>query len=63
MREAIIKYWPEAAAPKPEIADFATHESVGKLVKRLNASHTPHMPYDPKDPAGKTIAAMFEARG
>jgi lysyl-tRNA synthetase class 2 len=23
MREAIIKYWPEAAAPKPEIADFA----------------------------------------
>ncbi len=29
-------------------------------MKRLNASHTPHMPYDPKDPAGKTIAAMFE---
>ena len=61
MREAIIHYWPEAAAPKPEIADFATHESVERLVKRLNASHTPHMPYDPKDPAGKTIAAMFEA--
>jgi len=61
MREAIIKYWPEAAAPKPEIADFATHESVGKLVARLNASHTPHMPYDPKEPAGKTIAAMFES--
>jgi lysyl-tRNA synthetase class 2 len=60
MREAIIKYWPEAAAPKPEIADFANHESVEKLVKRLNASHTPHMPYDPKEPAGKTIVAMFE---
>jgi lysyl-tRNA synthetase class 2 len=60
MREAIIKYWPEPAAPKPEIADFATHESVEKLVKRLNAHHTPHMPYDPKEPAGKTIAAMFE---
>jgi lysyl-tRNA synthetase class 2 len=60
MREAIIKYWPEAAAPKPAIADFATHDSVGALVKRLNASHTPHMPYDPKEPAGKTIAAMFE---
>ncbi len=60
MREAIIKYWPEAAAPKPEIADFATHESMEKLVKRLNAHHTPHMPYDPKEPAGKTIAAMFE---
>src|SRR5205085_2761205 len=61
MREAIIRYWPEAAAPKPEIADFNTHESVEGLVKRLNAHHSPHMPYDPKDPAGKTIAAMFEA--
>jgi lysyl-tRNA synthetase, class II len=60
MREAIIKYWPETSAPKPEIADFATHESVAALVKRLNAGHTPHMPYDPKEPAGKTIAAMFE---
>jgi lysyl-tRNA synthetase class 2 len=60
MREAIIKYWPEAAAPKPEIAAFATHESVEGLVKRLNTHHTPHMPYDPKDPPGKTIAAMFE---
>jgi len=61
MREAIIKYWPEAAAPKPEIGEFATHEFVEKLVKRLNAHHTPHMPYDPNDPPGKTIAAMFEA--
>jgi lysyl-tRNA synthetase class 2 len=61
MREAIIKYWPEEAAPKPEMSDFATAESVGKLVQRLNAKHHPHMPYDPKDPAGKTIAAMFEA--
>jgi lysyl-tRNA synthetase, class II len=61
MREAIIKYWPEAAAPKPEMAGFATHASVEKLVKRLNAHHTPHMPYDPNDPPGKTIAAMFEA--
>jgi lysyl-tRNA synthetase class 2 len=61
MREAIIKYWPEAAASRPEIADFATYESVGGLVQRLNASHTPHMPYDPKDPPGKTIAAMFES--
>jgi len=61
MREAIIKYWPEAAAPRPEIADFAAHDSVEGLVKRLNAHHTPHMPYDPKDPPGKTIAAMFEA--
>jgi lysyl-tRNA synthetase class 2 len=61
MREAIIKYWPDAAAPKPDMADFASHASVETLVKRLNMHHKPHMPYDPKDPAGKTIAAMFEA--
>ncbi|MCU1308505.1 MAG: lysyl-tRNA synthetase [Acidobacteriaceae bacterium] len=61
MREAIIKYWPDAAAPKPQMSDFASADSVGGLVKRLNAAHHPHMPYDPKDPAGKTIAAMFEA--
>jgi len=35
---------------KPEMADFVNHELVEKLVKRLNASHTPHMPYDPKIP-------------
>ncbi|HEU5414613.1 MAG TPA: lysine--tRNA ligase [Candidatus Angelobacter sp.] len=61
MREAIIKYWPEQAAPRPEMSDFATQESMDKLVRRLNEKHHPHMPYDPKDPAGKTIAAMFEA--
>ena len=61
MREAIIKYWPEAAKPKPQMTDFATHASVETLVKRLNAHHTPHMPYDPSDPTGKTIVAMFEA--
>jgi lysyl-tRNA synthetase class 2 len=60
MREAIIKYWPGAAAPKPEMQDFATHDSIEALVKRFNAHHQ-HMPYDPKEPVGKTIAAMFEA--
>ena len=61
MREAIIKFWPEKAGAKPEMKDFADAASVGALVKRLNAAHTPHMPYDPSEPAGKTIAAMFEA--
>ena len=61
MREAVIEYWPEAAAPKPEMSEFASHESVEKLVKRFNANHSPHMAYDPNDPPGKTIAAMFEA--
>src|SRR5258708_30551290 len=31
------------------------------MVKRLTARHTPHMPDDPKERAGQTIAAMFEA--
>jgi lysyl-tRNA synthetase, class II len=60
MREAIIKYWPESAAPRPEMSDFASHASVGALVKRFNAHHT-HMAYDPQEPAGKTIASLFEA--
>ena len=61
MREAIIRYWPESAAPRPEMSDFATHESVEKLVRRFNAHHSPHMPYDPGDLPGQTKAAMFEA--
>jgi lysyl-tRNA synthetase class 2 len=61
MREAIIKYWPESAGRKPEMSDFADARSVGELVKRFNAAHSPHMPYDPGDPAGKTIAELFEA--
>lgn len=61
MREAIIQFWPESAGAKPQISDFASAESVGALVKRYNAAQQPHMPYDPKEPAGKTIAALFEA--
>ncbi len=61
MRDAIIKYWPEAAGATPQMADFASQDSVNALVKRLNSARTPHMPHDPKDPAGKTIAALFEA--
>ena len=60
MREAIMKYWPEDAGEKPTMEDFSSAERVGKLVKRLNGSGAPHMPYDPKDVAGKTIAALFE---
>jgi lysyl-tRNA synthetase class 2 len=61
MRDAIIKFWPDACAPAPQMSDFADAASVRKLVERLNAHHTPHMPYDPAEPAGKTIANMFEA--
>jgi lysyl-tRNA synthetase class 2 len=60
MREAIIKFWPESAGAKPTMADFASHESVGALVKGFNSGHS-HMPYDPNEPAGRTIANLFEA--
>jgi len=60
MREAIIKFWPERSGAKPEMSEFATHESVKRLVERFNTGHT-HMAYDLAAPAGKTIAGLFEA--
>ncbi len=60
MREAIIQYWPEAAGAKPQMSDFASPDSVEALVKRFNSGHA-HVAYDPKEPAGKTIAALFDA--
>ncbi len=60
MREAILHYWPDAAGAKPEMSDFSSHDGVKKLVDRFNQSHA-HMAYDPKEPLGKTIAALFEA--
>ena len=60
MREAIIKFWPERSGARPEMSDFATHESVKKLVERFNTEHQ-HMAYDAAAPAGKTIAGLFEA--
>ena len=60
MRDAIIHYWPEAAGDKPTMADFGSHESVQALVQRFNRGHA-HVAYDPNEPPGKTIAALFEA--
>jgi lysyl-tRNA synthetase class 2 len=60
MREAIIEYWPESARAKPSMADFASHDAVKALVGRFNSAHS-HMAYDPNEPAGKTIASLFEA--
>src|SRR5213082_433044 len=60
MREAIIHYWPGRAGAKPEMSDFASHDSVKKLVERFNAAHA-HVAYDPNEPSGKTIANLFEA--
>jgi len=60
MREAIVQFWPEKAGAKPQMSDFASHDSVKALVERFNAVH-PHMAYDPSEPTGKTVAALFEA--
>jgi len=60
MREAIIQYWPEAEGAKPQVQDFASPGAVENLVKRFNSAHA-HVAYDPNEPAGKTIAALFEA--
>ncbi len=60
MREAIIEYWPERAGTRPGISDFLSQNSVKALVQRFNAAHS-HIAYDPNEPAGKTIAALFEA--
>jgi lysyl-tRNA synthetase class 2 len=60
MREAIIEYWPERAGEKPAFGDFESHDSVKALVQRFNTAHS-HMAYDPSEPAGKTIANLFEA--
>ena len=60
MREAIIRFWPERCGAKPSAGDFASHDSVKKLVERFNGAHA-HMAYDPNEPLGKTIANLFEA--
>jgi len=60
MREAIIRFWPEAAGAKPEMSDFATTDGLKKLVERFNAHHA-HTAYDSSAPTGKNIAALFEA--
>jgi lysyl-tRNA synthetase class 2 len=60
MREAIIHYWPEAAGARPEVAEFGSAAGVENLVRRFNSAHA-HIPYDPNEPTGKTIAALFDA--
>jgi lysyl-tRNA synthetase, class II len=37
MREAVIKYWPEAAAPAPAIGDFTDPAKLEAAVNRLNS--------------------------
>ena len=59
MREAIIKFWPERAGQKPQINEFASPVIARSMVGQLlNAGIK--LAYDPADPSGKIIAAIFE---
>ena len=60
MREAIIKYWPEAAGTKPEMPDFGDAAKVAEMARRIQQARI-DLPVHRNDPAGKTIADIFEA--
>jgi len=67
MREAIVKWWPEEAADsKPAIEDLdimgdgSDHHRLHPLVERLR-SLGKHLDYQSSEPAGRTIANIFEA--
>ena len=65
MREAIIKFWPNAGSA-PTMETFKSPAEVRELVFRLqaadqNIAHPDHMGADPNDPSsGKLIANIFE---
>jgi lysyl-tRNA synthetase class 2 len=60
MREAIIKFWPESAGPRPELDKFADDTKLVEWVERLRATGR-NVDYHSGEPAGKTIAGIFEA--
>ncbi len=60
MREAITKFWPEKAGAAPTREDFATPGGVKKLVDRVRSAGV-NLAYDPAEPLGKTVAALFES--
>jgi len=61
MREAIIHFWPlsQNLAPAPTMEDFSDHNKVWLLRERMGL-HGLHVEAKQNDPAGKTIAAIFE---
>jgi len=60
MREAILEFWPEKAGAKPALEDFASREAVEQMVERVRAVGI-SLDFQPGQPAGKTIAGIFEA--
>src|SRR5258708_36324656 len=60
MREAILEFWPEAAGAKPALEDFRSGHEVEQMAQRLRDARI-SLEYKPGEPAGKTIAGIFEA--
>ncbi len=60
MREAILAFWPEGAGAKPSLEDFASAEAVQRMAQQVRDA-TISLEYQPGEPAGKTIASIFEA--
>ena len=60
MREAIVRFWPEKGGPRPEMSEFASEAKLVEWVEKLRAMGN-KVDYQPDEPAGKTIASIFEA--
>jgi lysyl-tRNA synthetase class 2 len=60
MRDAIVEFWPAKAGPTPSREDFAGKEKIDAMVSSVRSSGV-DLKFNPGQPAGKTIAAIFEA--
>jgi len=60
MREAILEFWPEGAGAKPALADFSSDSAVEQMAQRIRDARI-SLDFKLGQPAGKTIAAIFEA--
>jgi lysyl-tRNA synthetase, class II len=60
MREAILAFWPEEAGARPSLEDFASEPAVQQMAQQVRDAKI-SLEYQPGEPAGKTIASIFEA--
>ena len=61
MREAIIKFWPEGSTQvRPTMDGFGVQSKLEEWVQQLRQIGR-HVDYQPSEPAGKTVAGIFEA--
>jgi lysyl-tRNA synthetase class 2 len=60
MREAILEFWPESAGAKPALEDFESDQAVKQMAQRVRDAKI-SLDFKPGEPAGKTIASIFEA--